>query len=182
MMVRRLVCIVFCMMIQCAHAADQATLHRGAVFFMNYCSGCHTLRYFRPDSLTGNRSLMTTSLPEPDARQWFGRMPPDLSLTAREHGPTWLYTYLTSFYPDKTRPFGANNTLVPDVAMPNVLYPLTGHIQLDGDVRDVVAFLVYVAEPARRVRYRTGVWVLLFVGVLGILIHQLNVLYWRKLR
>ncbi len=155
--------------------SDNLSVQRGAVFFMNYCSGCHSLRYLRPNPVM-------VSLPEPDARQWFGRMPPDLSLTARERGPVWLFSYLTGFYPDHSRPFGANNTLVPDVAMPNVLYPLKGQINLEGDLHDVISFLVYVAEPERLVRYRIGLVVMAFLAVLGLLIYQLKRLYWRDIQ
>ena len=121
-------------------------------------------------------------MPASDARQWFGRMPPDLSLSAREHGSLWLYTYLTSFYPDHNRPFGANNTLVPDVAMPNVLYPLKDQTKLKDDLHDVVSFLVYVAEPVRLIRYRAGLVVMGFLMVLGLLVYLLKRLYWRDIR
>jgi len=180
-----LLSMVLFFIVQSTHAAgatDKAALQRGAGFFMNYCAGCHSLRYMRPDQMTGYQYPMVISMPEADARQWFGRMPPDLSLTARERGPAWVYTYLTSFYADQTRPFGANNTLVPDVAMPNVLAPLSSQTRLDGDLHDVVLFLVYVAEPARMIRYRTGFVVMAFLAVLGLLIYRLKLLYWRDIR
>ncbi|AHE68215.1 cytochrome c1 [Legionella oakridgensis ATCC 33761 = DSM 21215] len=133
---------------------DQARLQRGARLYMNYCSGCHSLRYLRynrmaedlglttfdgsvdKDLLTNNLIFTTAklydpieiSMPAEDARQWFGKMPPDLTLSGRERGAAWLYTYLKSFYIDHTRPFGANNLLVPDVAMPNILAPLQGEV------------------------------------------------------
>lgn len=178
-------CGLFFILLQSAQATSlthEKAVQRGAMFFMNYCSGCHSLRYMRPDHVTGNQSLTKISLPEADARQWFGRMPPDLSLTARQRGPVWLYAYLTGFYADKTRPFGTNNHTFPDVSMPDVLYPLRGHINLDADLHDVVSFLVYVAEPARSVRYQAGFWVILFSVVLGLLIYRLKVIYWRDIR
>ena len=174
--------LFFFILVQNTHAADEVELQRGAAVFMNYCSGCHSLRYFRPDSLTGNQSLMKVSMPEIDARQWFGRMPPDLSLSARERGAQWLNDYLTGFYPDHNRPFGANNRLLPDVAMPNVLYPLQGKAKLEDDLHAVVSFLVYVAEPTKPARYRLGIAVLGFLAIFGLLIYQLKRLYWRDIR
>lgn len=133
---------------------DKAALQRGAKLYMNYCSGCHSLKYLRyttiakglglfKDSGEVDKDLLMNNLVftkakafEPieiamlkqDARQWFGIIPPDLSLIARVRGENWLYTYLTSFYADNKRPFGANNLLFPEVAMPNVLAPLQGKV------------------------------------------------------
>ena len=212
---------------------DRAKLQRGAQFFMNYCSGCHSLRYMRYNRMANDLGLTTfageidkdllvnnliftkaevqdpiqISMPEADARQWFGRLPPDLSLSAREHGSAWLYTYLKSFYADKKRPFGANNRLVPDVAMPNILAPLQGVVmagqgsphlnnrfltqlvlveqgkmspaQFDSALQDLVTFLVYVAEPAKLVRYHIGFIVLGFLCVFAMVSYQLKKCYWR---
>ncbi len=194
---------------------DQAKIQRGAKLFMNYCSGCHSLRYMRYNRMAKDLGLTTfdgaldkdllvnnliftsaavydpiyISMPATDARQWFGITPPDLSLSARERGPEWIYTYLKSFYADDTRPFGANNLLVPEVAMPNVLAPLAGKViavreadpkkstishlvlvengemnqrQFDSVLQDLVTFLVYVGEPVKLVRYHIGIMVLIF--------------------
>ena len=134
------------------HASPYSKTHlqRGAKLYMNYCSGCHSLKYLRYSTMAKGLGLTTfdgqidkpllqdnlifTTLPvhspieiamsEEDAVQWFGIKPPDLSLIARARGTAWIYTYLKSFYADNTRPFGSNNMLVPDVAMPNVLLSL----------------------------------------------------------
>lgn len=186
-----------------SHTDHQATLLRGAKWFMDYCSGCHSLRYMRYNRMAHDLGLMSASgevdsnllrsnfiythatpqapiqisMPTADARQWFGRVPPDLSLTARERGTTWIYTYLNSFYADSSRPFGANNRLVPDVAMPNVLVPLRDdngmtQQQFEQSLTDVVAFLSYVAEPEKAERESLGWKVLLFLLVLLILMKQ----------
>jgi ubiquinol-cytochrome c reductase cytochrome c1 subunit len=120
------------------------SLQRGARNFMNYCSGCHSLKYVRynrlaedlkiPESeLAGN--LMFTSdkavdtinsaMPK-DAEAWFGKQPPDLSLMARARGVDYLYSFLKGFYADKTRPWGVNNLYLPGAAMPHVLQTLQG--------------------------------------------------------
>jgi len=120
------------------------SLQRGARNFMNYCSGCHSLKYLRynrmasdlkiPEAeLAGN--LMFTSekvvdtinsaMPK-DAEGWFGKQPPDLSLIARARGADYLYSYMKGFYVDKTRPWGVNNLYLPSAAMPDVLAQLHG--------------------------------------------------------
>jgi ubiquinol-cytochrome c reductase cytochrome c1 subunit len=120
------------------------SLQRGARNFMNYCSGCHSLKYLRynrmatdlkiPESeLAGN--LMFTSekafdtinsaMPK-DSEGWFGKQPPDLSLVARAKGLDYLYSYMKGFYVDKTRPWGVNNLYLPSAAMPDVLAQLHG--------------------------------------------------------
>lgn len=195
---------------------DKAALQRGVGMFMNYCSGCHSLRYMRYNRMAKDLGLTTfdgaidndllqsnliftsakmqdpiqISMPEVDARQWFGRMPPDLSLTARERGSAWIYTYLKSFYADPKRPFGANNLLVPDVSMPNVLAPLSGiyvvgsnHLELvlmnegsmtapqfNQSLEDIVTFLAYVAEPEKATRHHIGFFVLLYLFLLLIVV------------
>jgi ubiquinol-cytochrome c reductase cytochrome c1 subunit len=119
------------------------SLQRGARNFMNYCSGCHSLKYLRYNRLAADLNipeselvnLMFTSakafdtinsaMPQ-DSEGWFGRQPPDLSLMARERGADYLYSYLKGFYVDKTRPWGVNNLYLPSAAMPHVLQDLQG--------------------------------------------------------
>jgi ubiquinol-cytochrome c reductase cytochrome c1 subunit len=132
---------------------DDASLQRGAGVFMQYCAGCHSLQYMRYKALgegigirdpkTGQvmEELINTQLnvvsdkvhdpivsaiPAEDAEQWFGVVPPDLTLVARVRGTNWLYSYLKSFYQDDTRPWGVNNLVFPDVGMPHVLVNLQG--------------------------------------------------------
>lgn len=161
--------LILCLMLGTAqtHAHDTIPMRRGEQLFMDYCSGCHTLRYM---------SHPRVSMPVVEARHWFGTMPPDLSLTARERGTDWLTAYLTGFYPDSHRPFGSNNRMIPDVLMPDVLAPLQEHRienQLSEShsqtyqqvVQDIVFFLAYVAEPTKSMRYRIGFGVVGFLCV-----------------
>ncbi len=191
--------------------SDRAKLQRGAQLFMNYCSGCHSLRYLRYNRMGKDLGLdknvlvnnlifttakitdpMTISMPAVDARQWFGLTPPDLSLIAREQGADWIYTYLKSFYADNSRPFGANNILVPDTAMPNVLAPLQGQVvavhenlilskkgemspqQFASLLDDLVTFLVYVGEPVQLIRYRMGIIVITFLAIFLLIAYRLK--------
>ena len=46
-------------------------------------------------------------------------------------------------------------------------------------MRDLTNFLVYVGEPAKLVRYRIGMWVLLFLAVMYLLSRALYKEYWK---
>ena len=123
--------------------ANTESLQRGARNFMNYCSGCHSLKYLRfnrlaadlkiPESQLGKLMFTTdkafdtinSAMPK-DSEAWFGKQPPDLSLIARAKGPDYLYSFIHGFYVDKTRPWGVNNLYLPSAAMPDVLASLHG--------------------------------------------------------
>lgn len=124
---------------------DRASLQRGAQLYMNYCSGCHSLKYMRYSRMAEDLGLtedevmknlnftgakfgeqIQVSMTEAQGNQWFGKQPPDLSLISRVRGSDWVYTYLKSFYLDETRPLGWNNKLFPNASMPNVLWELQG--------------------------------------------------------
>jgi ubiquinol-cytochrome c reductase cytochrome c1 subunit len=69
---------------------------------------------------------MTTAMDPAVAKAAFGIVPPDLSLVGRSRSPDWLYSYLKSFYRDPKSKTGWNNTVFPNVAMPNVLWEYQG--------------------------------------------------------
>jgi ubiquinol-cytochrome c reductase cytochrome c1 subunit len=127
-----------------------ASLQNGAKLFVNYCLNCHSanaMRYNRlrdigltEDEIKNNLlftqdkvgGMMTVAMKPDDAKEWFGAVPPDLSVITRAKssgagsGADYLYTYLRSFYKDDTRPTGWNNMVLPNVAMPHVLWQLQG--------------------------------------------------------
>lgn len=131
---------------------DKASLQRGAQIYMNYCVGCHALQYVRfkemakdlgivdrnglvlEQLVNENLNFISDKVNQPilvasskkEMEKWFGVSPPDLSLVARVRGKDWIYTYLQSFYIDPKRPWGVNNLVFPEVAMPNVLEWLQG--------------------------------------------------------
>ncbi|MBN6151210.1 cytochrome c1 [Xanthomonas sp. AmX2] len=124
---------------------DRASLQRGAQLFMNYCSGCHSLKYLRYSRMAEDLGLseeevmnhlnftgakvgehIEASMPHDAATKWFGKAPPDLSLISRVRGSDWVYTYLKSFYLDQSRPLGWNNQLFANASMPNPLWELQG--------------------------------------------------------
>lgn len=120
--------------------SDEASLQRGAQTFTNYCMGCHSAEHSRykrvakdldiPQELyeknlifTDARfgELMKNAMPEEPSESWFGKAPPDLTLTARVNGPDWLYSYLRAFYKDDMRPHGVNNSVFENVGMPHAM-------------------------------------------------------------
>ena len=126
-----------------ADIKDIESLQRGARNFMNYCSGCHSMKYVRfnrigtdlqiPESeltnlmFTSDKVFDTVNSSMPaDSEAWFGKQPPDLSLMARARGVDYIYAFLKSFYVDKNRPWGTNNLILPGAAMPDVLADLQG--------------------------------------------------------
>jgi len=206
--------------------SDTASLQRGAGLFVNYCLSCHSAAFMRYNRMaedlqipkevvednmmfTADRigGLMKTAMPAADAKVWFGKGPPDLSLIARSRGPEWIYTYMRSFYLDDSSPSGWNNVLFEKVAMPHVLYNLQGarhavfkkdehgvevfdHYEMvkpgslnedefDSAVRDLTNFMVYMAEPARMVRYNLGVYVLIFLSIFFVFAYLLKKEYFK---
>ena len=125
--------------------SDRASLQRGAQLYMNYCAGCHSLKYMRYSRMAEDLGLtedevmknlnftgakfgeqVQVSMPAAGGEKWFGKMPPDLSVISRVRGSDWIYTYLKSFYLDESRPLGWNNKLFPNASMPNPLWEMQG--------------------------------------------------------
>jgi ubiquinol-cytochrome c reductase cytochrome c1 subunit len=219
---------------------DLISLQRGAQVFVNYCLGCHGASYMRYNrleelSLTAQQirdnliftdakvgDLMKNNMDPEGAKEWFGAVPPDLTVIARSRsspagsGADWLYTYLRSFYRDPARPTGWNNVVYRDVGMPHVLWELQGEqelrtevitiprsddaedvlkreeqklvlarpgnlspVEYDRLVADLVNFLAYMAEPAKRTRIEVGIYVVIFLGVLFVLAYALKKEYWK---
>ena len=105
---------------------DFQSIKRGAKFFATNCMSCHTLIYLRYDKIAEEAGITYDKMPI-NIKSWpFGVTPPDLSLEADIRGPDWIYTYLHSFYQDAKRPTGANNLLVPNTAMPDIVAPYQG--------------------------------------------------------
>ena len=88
---------------------DKASLQHGAALFMNYCSGCHSLKYVRyarigedlgltEDQVMQNLNFsggkigdhVLSAMPPELAKAAFGKAPPDLSLFAHETGSDWI--------------------------------------------------------------------------------------------
>ncbi len=130
---------------------DVAALQNGAKLFANHCLNCHAAAFMRYNRLgdiglseqqikdnlvfTGAKvgETMHVAMDAKDAKEWFGGVPPDLTLIARSRadgskgsGADYLYTYLRSYYRDPSKPSGWNNLAFPNVGMPHVLWELQG--------------------------------------------------------
>jgi ubiquinol-cytochrome c reductase cytochrome c1 subunit len=210
---------------------NEASLQRGAKYFVNYCLGCHSAKYVRYNRLgedlglteaqvidnlmfTGERphDTMDNAMPDADAATWFGQAPPDLSLTARSRGTDWIYSFLKSFYLDPDKPTGVNNLVLQGASMPHVLWRQQGlqqavfveefdeagnpHEMFEGFeletpgllspeeydqmIRDITAFLSYVAEPVQLDRRSLGIKVILFLVVLLLFAILLKKEIWKE--
>ncbi len=131
--------------------SDLAALQSGAQLFVNYCLNCHAasnMRYNRlrdiglsEDQIKKNLlfatekvgDTMKVALDPKQAKEWFGAVPPDLSVIARSRadiskgsGADYLYTYMRSYYRDPNTATGWNNLAFPNVGMPHVLWELQG--------------------------------------------------------
>ena len=130
---------------------DLAALQNGAKIFVNSCLNCHSAAFMRFNRLKDiglteqqikDNLLFTTdkigetmkiAMDPKNAKEWFGGVPPDLTLIARSRadagkgsGPDYLYTYLRTYYRDHTKASGWNNLAYPNVSMPHVLWEMQG--------------------------------------------------------
>ena len=128
---------------------NKASLQRGAKYFVNYCSGCHSLKYMRMSTLANDLDIeekvfaknlifsskkigetMTIAMNQEDAEKWFGAAPPDLSLIARSKGADYVFAKLNTYYEDDKSLTGYNNLAYPNTSMPNILANLQGNQKL----------------------------------------------------
>lgn len=130
---------------------DMVALQNGAKIFVNYCLNCHSAAFMRYNrlkdiGLTEQQikdnllfatdkvgETMKSSMDPKQAKEWFGGLPPDLTVIARSRsdgakgsGPDYLYTLLRTYYRDETKPTGWNNLAFPNIGMPNPLWELQG--------------------------------------------------------
>jgi ubiquinol-cytochrome c reductase cytochrome c1 subunit len=121
------------------------SLRNGAKTYMNYCMGCHSMDYQRYNRVAEDLGLnedemmnglvltdakftdkMTIAMSEEQAKTWFGKAPPDLSVIAKARGLDWLYNFLINYYVDPKSVTGWNNLTLPNASMPHVLWELQG--------------------------------------------------------
>jgi len=182
-----------------ANINDTASLQRGAKWYVNYCLGCHSISYMRYNRMAEDLDLteemvmenlvfsdakfaetMDIAMQSEQAKAWFGKTPPDLSLIGRSRGADWLYSYLRGFYRDENGTW--NNTMLPNASMPHVLLTTPGTqspAEFEETARDIAAFLDYAGEPAKLKRKGIGVWVILFLAFFTFVAYLLKAEYWR---
>ena len=125
---------------------NKASLRRGARNFMNYCSGCHSAKYVRFNTIGKHLDLseeqlidnlmfnaektfetIQSAMPANEAAVWYGKAPPDMSLMARAKGVDYVYSFLKGFYVAKDSPTGVDNVALAGTSMPHVLWELQGY-------------------------------------------------------
>jgi ubiquinol-cytochrome c reductase cytochrome c1 subunit len=208
--------------------ANTSSLQRGAKYFVNYCLGCHSAQYVRYNKLaeglrlsedqliqnlmfTGEQPFdtMSNAMRPEDATRWFGVAPPDLSLIARSRGTDYIFNFLRGFYADDSTATGSNNVVLPNTAMPHVLWELQGvrrpiyeadesnpeasvitgfevvqpgllsEQEFDQAARDIVNFLDYIGEPMQMERRALGIRVIGFLLVFLLIAYLLKKEIWK---
>lgn len=138
----------------------------GAQLFQSNCAACHSVKY-----LQGSKDIPT--FPTKKTPAVLGVEPPDLSLEVNIRGAHWVYVYLDGFYPDPKRPFGVNNRVYPDTAMPNMLAGLKAQMtpeEFNMALNDMVSFLNFASDPHQAERKELGYWVIAFLMALVLLL------------
>jgi ubiquinol-cytochrome c reductase cytochrome c1 subunit len=124
---------------------NKQSLQRGAANFINYCSGCHSARYVRYNTVARDLELsedqvidnlmfnaektfetIQSSMSADDAKRWFGQPPPDMSLIARAKGTDYIFNFLKGFFLDADSPTGVDNHVLAGTSMPHVLWGMQG--------------------------------------------------------
>ena len=204
-------------------ATDAESLKRGAKIFADRCLSCHAAtfmrynrladiglsqgqikQYFIADDSVKVGDTMKSAIDASTAKQMFGVIPPDLSVVSRSRGSDWLYTYFISFYKDETTTTGWNNSIFPNVAMPNVFSQEQGILRavyaaddksivgleretqgsltaraFDDSMLDLTNFLVFMGEPAAEKRKQIGSLVIIFLILFAFMAWAVKREFWK---
>lgn len=188
--------------------ADQEQLLRGLTVFTDVCMGCHSAKYVTykglmdypelgisremADELRGNKTMnsgMTTELSPEDAKESYGKVPPDLSLIVpgRRGGANYVYSLLTGYAhdPDGKVADGNYNEVFPGhlIAMPDPLSWLDHDeaetADLEKQAHDVAAFLAFIGDPHQNERRAIGGYVMGFLLLLALVLFLLKREIWK---
>ena len=193
-------------------------LYRGYMAATQLCMACHSFKYISHRDLMKvgfteaevrklaadmNRSIddkLISGLSPENAKEIYGKVPPDLSVMNKARAGLADYTYalltgysedpekIAKYFPDGL-PAGAYfNTVYPGhaIAMPNPI-PGPGMVSYhDGTeatveqmAKDVTVFMQWTAEPELITRKRLGVFVLLYVFLFTLLAYATKRMIWR---
>ncbi len=154
---------------------------------------------------------MLSPITTEQATEWFDAPAPDLSLTARSRGGNWIYTFLRGFYLDEEgwnntvqehssmphvlwelqgiqRPIYETETAGDGqerrvlVGLELAQDGLMSTTEYDRKVRDLVAYMEYMAEPAILQRKRVGIWVMLFLSLLTFMSYLVYKEFWKDIK
>jgi len=151
---------------------------------------------------------MTNAMTKENGEAWFGKAPPDLSVVGRSRGADWLHAYMVSYYREEGGAWNntvLENSAMPHplwqlqgIQEPVYETAMEGGVEVrtvtdlklvepgsltaeeyDDAMRDLTAFLVYMAEPAQLKRKDIGVWVMVFLAFFAFLAYLLKREFWR---
>lgn len=186
-------------------ATDTASRHRGFEVYYNLCRMCHQLKYVKYqylkdigfkkpeiDAMRGTKLVnehISSTLKESSAMRLFGKVPPDLSLMAkaREDGPSYIYTLLTSYHVVNGQGKGlfVENSLFNGIKMPDPFAYSVASPQrkkkVISDLKDVVSFLYWASDPKADERKSMGVWVIGYLILLSVLLYLIKRRVWSRL-
>jgi len=182
-------------------ASDEAR-QRGAEIVISTCMMCHSLKYMKFNHLSeigmsdeqikallDDQKLddkMMSVTPIEIRKESYGIVPPDLSLMAiaRPKGPQYIYTLLTSYYYNENEE--TDNHLFPGIKMPDAL----GYVDTDegtedraeaeAAAKDVVAFLVWTADPNAEARRTLGTYVIIYLIIMTFLLYLVKKRVWSR--
>ena len=200
-----------------AKLKDLAALQNGARIFANHCLNCHSANLMRWNRLRdigltegqireflifGDQKVgepMKVAIDPKDAKAWFGKTPPDLSVItrARHDGANYLYSLLTGYTdpPEgETAPGGATNlhynpyfaggwiSMPPQLVPDRVVYEDGTEATPEQMARDITAFLAWAGEPKQVMRKKTGFATLIYLLILGGLLYAAYRQVWRDVK
>ncbi len=177
-------------------------IKRGALVALNLCVLCHSLKYvkyhnlqeigFLPNEIEPflrgremSQGILSSTTHE-SANDLFGMVPPDLSLMAkaRQNGPRYIYSLLLAYHEQENS--AIENTLFPDVKMPDVLgYSVeedeTMRLEMEQMALDVSAFLAWAADPRAEERRSMGKYVIAYLVILTLMLYLVKRKTWARL-
>lgn len=182
---------------------DNETRRRGAEVVVQVCTACHDLKYVKYRHLTeigfsstelstlrGDHSpddAILSPTAAKDRKEMYGLVPPDLSLMAeaRRGKARYIYNMLTGFY--VTPDGNVDNHVFPGIRMPDILgYSSADDAalrkELEGQARDVAAFLSWAADPSVDERHRLAPYVLGYLLLMTVLLYLMKRRIWARFR
>jgi len=180
---------------------DMESIKRGAMVYYNTCRLCHGMKYIKYqnlqeigfnvseiDKLRGEKLIsekMISRMTEDVSLEYYGMVPPDLSVMAkaRKHGPQYIYTLITS-YTEKDNVY--DNSFFPGIKMPDIfnISLAKGDLAksvIEGKAKDVTEFLTWAADPRAAERKNLGKYVIAYLIILSIMFYAVMKRVWSRL-
>jgi len=180
---------------------DIESIKRGALVYYNTCRICHGMKYIKYqslqeigftvseiDKLRGDKlisSTMVSRMNKEVSLEYYGMVPPDLSVMAkaRKHGPQYIYTLMTS-YTEQDNIY--DNSFFPGIKMPDIFNISTvmddsTKAVIEGKAKDVTEFLTWAADPRAAERKNLGKYVIAYLIILSIMFYMVMKRVWSRL-